>query len=107
MIRKGLRLFCILCLIFSAAVLTTDAVRSSVAGAETETASAQSRSQAPYMLGAYQRKIASFQTGRAEPMEVFDIYLDSLPVVNQQELLRGIPAQSKEELQRLIEDYTS
>ena len=40
-------------------------------------------------------------------MEVFEVYLDSLPAVNRQELLRGIPAQSLQELQRLIEDYTS
>ena len=40
-------------------------------------------------------------------MEVFDVYLDSLPTVNQQELLHGIPAQTIQELQRLIEDYTS
>lgn len=107
MIRKGLRLFCMVCLIFSAAVLTTDAIRTSVAGAETEAVSTQERSQAPYMLGAYQGKVASYRMGNDEPAEVFDVYLDSLPAINQQELLRGIPAQSVEELQRLIEDYTS
>ena len=107
MIRKGLRLFCVVCLIFSAAVLTTDAIRTSSAGAETEAASTHDRAQAPYMLGAYQGKVASFRAGSEEPLEVFGVYLDSLPAVNQQELLRGIPAQSVEELQRLIEDYTS
>lgn len=107
MIRKGIRIFCAVCLIFSVVILTTDAVRTSVTGVETEAASTQEAAQAPYTLGVYQGKIASFHTGSDEPMEVFEVYLDSLPAVNRQELLRGIPAQSLQELQRLIEDYTS
>lgn len=107
MIRKGIRILCAICLIFSAVVLTTDAIRTSVTGTETSTSSMQETVRAPYMLGEYQGKVASYHTGNSEPLEVFDIYLDSLPTVNQQELLRGIPAQSLQELQRLIEDYTS
>ena len=100
MMRKGIRILCAVCLIFSA-------VRTSVTGAETNAAHTQQAEQAPYMLGEYQGKIASYRTGSTEPMEVFDIYLDSLPAVNRQELLHGIPAQTVQELQRLIEDYTS
>lgn len=107
MIRKGIRIFCAVCLIFSVAVLTTDAVRTTMAEAETEPANSQESVQAPYMLGEYQGKVASYQAGNAEPLEVFDVYLENLPKINQQELLRGIPAQSLSELQRLIEDYTS
>lgn len=107
MMRKGIRILCAVCLIFSAAILTTDAIRTSVTGAETNVSPTQQAEQAPYMLGEYQGRIASYRTGSTEPMEVFDIYLDSLPTVNQQELLHGIPAQTIQELQRLIEDYTS
>ena len=107
MMRKGIRILCAVCLIFSAAILTTDAIRTSVTGAETNVSPTQQTEQAPYMLGEYQGRIASYRTGSTEPMEVFDVYLDSLPTVNQQELLHGIRAQTIQELQRLIEDYTS
>ena len=107
MMRKGIRILCAVCLIFSAAFLTTDAIRTSVTGAETNVSPTQQPEQAAYMLGEYQGRIASYRTGSTEPMEVFDVYLDSLPTVNQQELLHGIPAQTIQELQRLIEDYTS
>ncbi|HIT54158.1 MAG TPA: hypothetical protein IAD07_09500 [Candidatus Fimivicinus intestinavium] len=106
MIQKGIRFFCVICLVFSAAFLTTDAIRASVADAGLS-GNSQATAQAPYWLGIHQGKVASFQAGHAEPLEVFDIYLSSLPKVNQQELLRGIPAQNRRELQRLIEDYTS
>ena len=39
---------------FSAAILTTDAIRTSVTGAETNVSPTQQTEQAPYMLGEYQ-----------------------------------------------------
>ena len=79
MMRKGIRILCAVCLIFSAAILTTDAIRTSVTGAETNVSPTQQTEQAPYMLGEYQGRIASYRTGSTEPMEVFDVYLDSQP----------------------------
>ena len=106
MIQKGIRFFCVICLAFSAAFLATDAIRISVADAGLS-GTPQSATQAPYWLGVYQGKVAAFQAGQEEPIEVFDLYLSSLPEINQQELLRGLPAQNKRELQAFIEDYTS
>ena len=54
MMRKGIRILCAVCLIFSAAILTTDAIRTSVTGAETNVSPTQQTEQAPYMLGEYQ-----------------------------------------------------
>ena len=51
MMRKGIRILCAVCLIFSAAILTTDAIRTSVTGAETNVSPTQQTEQAPYMLG--------------------------------------------------------
>ena len=41
MMRKGIRILCAVCLIFSAVILTTDAIRTSVTGAETNAAHTQ------------------------------------------------------------------
>ena len=56
MMRKGIRILCAVCLIFSAVILTTDAIRTSVTGAETNAAHTQQAEQAPYMLGEYQAR---------------------------------------------------
>lgn len=49
MMRKGIRILCAVCLIFSAAILTTDAIRTSVTGAETNVSPTQQTEQAPYL----------------------------------------------------------
>ena len=74
MMRKGIRILCAVCLIFSAAILTTDAIRTSVTGAETNVSPTQQTEQAPYMLGEYQGRIASYRPGSTAPLDVFDVY---------------------------------
>ena len=41
------------------------------------------------------------------PVEIYDVYLEMLPAEEQQKVIDGIPAQTDEEIQKIIEDYTS
>lgn len=59
-----------------------------------------------YMLKEYNGKLAVFETNSEHPVEVFSIFVDSLPQVDRDLLKDGIPASTKAELLRLIEDYT-
>lgn len=60
-----------------------------------------------YILKEYNGKIASFYYNSEEPIDVFDVSVNSFGEYDKQELYKGIVAYSEEELNRLIEDYTS
>lgn len=60
-----------------------------------------------YTIGVYQEKIAVFTQGDNLPIEIFDVYVSTLPVLDQKELLKGIKVRGKLELKQRIEDYTS
>ncbi len=59
-----------------------------------------------YTLKEYDGKLAVFEADAAYPSEVFNIYVITLPESDRALLKSGIPANSKAELLRLIEDYT-
>lgn len=72
--------------------------------------SAEQKTEKPtayYTLSEYDGRIAVFENGSSKPIEVFDTYISSLPYTEQNEIINGITAESKSELQKLIEDYTS
>ncbi len=60
-----------------------------------------------YVLGVYQEKIAVFTQGDSVPIEIYDVYVTTLPKADQKTLRKGISVKSKGELKRIIEDYTS
>ena len=60
-----------------------------------------------YILSVYDGRIAVFEVPDTKPVEFFDVYVSSLPYSEQTALENGIKAESRAELQRLIEDYTS
>lgn len=60
-----------------------------------------------YVVGVYEEKIAVFTQGDSVPIEVYDVYVKTLPVSDQNSLRKGISIQGKSELKRIIEDYTS
>ena len=60
-----------------------------------------------YILGEYDGKVALYKRDFAMPVEIYDVYLSSLPESERQLLKEGITAQSDEQAQKLIEDYTS
>lgn len=60
-----------------------------------------------YMLKEYNGKIASFYYGEETPIEIFDVSVEGFGEYDKQALYNGIKAYSEEELNKLIEDYTS
>ena len=61
----------------------------------------------PYLLKAYNGKLAVFTDDLIHPNLVFDVYLKTLPEFDQVQLQQGIRVQTYEELTSLIEDYIS
>ncbi len=60
-----------------------------------------------YVLREYNGKVASFYKGEETPIDVFNVSVDSFGEYDKQALYRGIIAYGEEELNKLIEDYTS
>jgi len=60
-----------------------------------------------YIIGNYQEKIAVFAQGDKVPIEVYDVYISTLPEKDQKDINKGIIVSSKTKLRELIEDYTS
>ena len=60
-----------------------------------------------YVIGVYQEKIAVYSQGDSVPIEVYDVYLSTLPESDIEILKEGLVVKGKKELRRLIEDYTS
>ncbi len=60
-----------------------------------------------YTFSQYQGRLALYQRGYAMPVEIYDVYLDSLPEEDRLQITEGISADSDAEIQKIIEDYTS
>lgn len=60
-----------------------------------------------YIIGVYEEKIAVFTQGDSVPIEVYDVYVSTLPEKDQNSLRKGIEVEGKVNLKYLIEDYTS
>lgn len=62
---------------------------------------------AGFMLGIRDGYIALWKDGRPEVWEVFPYRAQMLPEADQKILSRGIRAENREDLARLLEDYLS
>ena len=60
-----------------------------------------------YTLSEYKGKIAVFRNQENIPIDIYDVYVSTLPQHDRTLLEKGIHIETPEELQRLIEDYTS
>ena len=60
-----------------------------------------------YTLSEYKGKIAVFKNQESVPIDIYDVYITTLPQHDRTLLEKGIHIETPEELQRLIEDYTS
>lgn len=58
-----------------------------------------------YMLGVCEDKVAVYKNG--ELMEIFDVYVNTLPEIDRKALKDGIIIKDKNELKEKIEDFTS
>ena len=60
-----------------------------------------------YELKTVNGKLAVFFYGEKQPRMVLDVYVQTLPKLDQQQLHVGIPVKNYEELLKRIEDYSS
>lgn len=60
-----------------------------------------------YELRDYQGKLAVFPYGEERPRKVFDVYVNTLPEYDREQLTAGVPVKDYEELLLRIEDYSS
>ncbi len=65
------------------------------------------KSTAYYLVSEYEGKIAVFKNGGTIPIDIYDTYISSLPQHDRLLLEKGIHADNIQELQEIIEDYTS
>ena len=65
------------------------------------------RMRSGYYLGEYGGKLATYSTSSNEPIEVFDVYVSSLPPNDVKKIREGIYASNEDDLHRLVEDFTS
>lgn len=60
-----------------------------------------------YVVGVYDDKVAVYAQGDSVPIEIYDVFVSTLPIKDQYELKKGIKVEGKNRLKALIEDYTS
>lgn len=60
-----------------------------------------------YELKALEGKLAVYFLGEKYPRVIFDVYIRTLPKLDQEQLNAGIPIKDYEELLKRIEDYSS
>lgn len=60
---------------------------------------------APYILKDHGGKLAVFAPEGSEPLQVYDVYTHLLPESDVAALQKGIPVESEERLDRLLEDF--
>ena len=60
-----------------------------------------------YVIGIYEEKVAVFAQGDSIPIEIYDVYVSTLPESDQRDLKKGVEVYGKLKLKLLVEDYTS
>ena len=71
------------------------------------TAPVQSQTEERYTIREYQGNIAVFMDGVDHPFRITDVDVHTLPKMDQEQLSQGIQVNSTDELNRLLEDYSS
>ena len=71
------------------------------------TASSSAQSQCGYIIKEYDGQIAVYCEGNENPMQILNVYTETLPSEIQQRLKTGIHVKSRDELLQMIENYTS
>lgn len=60
-----------------------------------------------YLLKEHEQKIGVYRTDETSPFMTIDVYVSTLPAVDQQELKSGVMIQNDDKLKTIIEDYES
>ncbi len=75
---------------------------------QNEEVAVPTRATAPHAtVGEWQGKLAVFKGDSTAPAAVYDVFIASLPPIEQEALLVGITVYSETELQGILEDYTA
>ncbi len=61
---------------------------------------------AAYTIGEWEGQVAVFEGDQPFPRQVFDVYVETLPPEQQQQVRQGVPAEDETRLSVLLEDYT-
>lgn len=61
---------------------------------------------AAYTIGEWEGQVAVFEGDQPFPRQVFDVYVETLPPEQQQQVRQGVPAEDDARLSVLLEDYT-
>ena len=61
---------------------------------------------ARYTIGAWEGQVAVSERDSTYTWQVFDVFVDTLPPQQRQEVLDGVPAEDDSRLSILLEDYT-
>lgn len=59
-----------------------------------------------YTIGEWEGQVAVFEGAQTFPRQVFDVYVETLPQEQQQQVRQGVPAENDAQLSVLLEDYT-
>lgn len=59
-----------------------------------------------YTIKDYKGRVAVFKYGKEIPLEIYEIYTDTLPSTDSMKIREGIHISDETELQKAIEDYT-
>lgn len=59
-----------------------------------------------FLIGEWEGQVAVFEGGQKFPMQVYDVYISTLPEEAQKQVRQGIAADDEAELFTLLEDYT-
>ncbi|MEG2429664.1 MAG: BofC C-terminal domain-containing protein [Oscillospiraceae bacterium] len=59
-----------------------------------------------YIVKEYSGQIAVYKADEKEPLKTYDIFIENLPPVDQEELKKGITIKDDESLRCIIEDFT-
>ena len=99
------------CGIFCMSFIVIDSFSAPAAAGErksaAETGSAQQRTADVFIVKEYDGRVAVFTAGSLSPDKVYDTHVSQLPEYDRNLLIDGILANNKEELRKIIEDYTS
>lgn len=60
-----------------------------------------------FLIKEYDEKIGIYHTGESLPFQILEVYVQTLPSVDQMDLEKGIWIQNEEMLRKIIEDYES
>ena len=59
------------------------------------------------LLGSWNNHVALYMTGDPEPLEVYPVKLEMLPMADQESLISGIPVENSKKLHQLLQDMLS